>query len=152
MRIAHMYSVVAVAAALSAAGLALAQIQYQDQFCFSTPVPYCSNQCGCPIGNTPTDFCIGTFPSDGPPGSEATYYYCMSQTGATCTAPNLSCGGAVLNCVDPKTGTACGCCGGGTNPPCPYGLCWTCTGPCQPTNKDPQFCSNKLFGCTGAHP
>ena len=129
MRVAQVCFVVAGISALSAAGVAVAQVQYPDQLCFGTPVPQCQSQCGCPIPNATWDFCSGAFPPGG--GSTVTYYYCTPSSGFTCTAPNKSCGGVVVNCstnIDPQTGngTPCGCCGQvpPPNPACTF--CWNC--------------------------
>lgn len=143
MKLSGLCVVIACASALLAATLSLAQVTYQNEQCFGTPVPPGQGQCGCPIANTATDFCSANIP---PPGqTEITYYYCTTSSGFTCTSPNLSCGGAVLNCVN-QDGTPCGCCF--PSPGCPTS--WGCTSACQPTDKKP-FCG-QLYGCTGTQP
>lgn len=149
MKIARLCFVIAVVAAFSATGLAVAQIGYPGNCCLSTPVPWCQNQCGCPISNAYWDFCSGVFPPSGGAGSEATMYYCGAGPG-TCTAPNKSCGGVVVDCsvVGPNGSTIpCGCCGSTTNPPCPQGFCWNCPYGFNCIKTDKTGCGS-LYGCT----
>lgn len=154
MKISHVFFIVAAVSALFAASFSLAQVTYQNQWCFSTPVPVCQNQCGCPIPNTGSDFCLNGVPLIGQ--NEVAYYYCTSASpGFTCTAldPTRHCGTIVLNCStpDPNGGDPipCGCCGVNAIPNC-MNNCWNCTGPCIRTNK-PNFCGQS-YGCTGTHP
>lgn len=65
MKLAHLCFVIAGVSALSAASLSLAQVTYPNEWCFSTPRSACQNLCGCPIENTPTDFCSGGLPPNG---------------------------------------------------------------------------------------
>lgn len=69
----------------SAVGVVFAQTQYQDQYCFSTPVSWNSVYCGCPIPNTPNDLCASDIPV--PNQSWRTDYYCVTRQTETCTAP-----------------------------------------------------------------
>lgn len=161
MRVAHICFVIAAVSALTAAGFAAAQIQYQNQWCDSTPGTWCTNQCGCPIPNAYWDFCSGVFPQTGGAQGETTYYYCVSGGPYTCTSPSLSCGGKVVNCStgisdqNPEGTSHCGCCGSPSPPnltnPCPSGLCWNCSigFVCQGTAKT--GCGG-LYGCTGTNP
>lgn len=146
MKMAHVCFVVAGLSALSAATLSLA-VTYQDQWCYWTPVSACNNPCGCPIGNTPTDFCSGGVPPNG--YTEVTMFFCISSNpGVTCTSPDPQnyCGGSVVSCVN-KDGTTCSCCGNGVTPPCYNMNCgWWCTQPCQATTK-PGACG-AYYGCT----
>lgn len=146
MKMAQMCFVVGVVSALSATGLSLAQT-YPNQWCFSTPVTPCSNQCGCPVSDTSSDFCSGAVPKTGQ--TEVPYYYCISSSGPTCyvPGPNNYCGGSVVNCIVMKGGkeVPCGCCGSSFSPPC-MNNCWTCTGGCITTDKDGSC--GQFFGCS----
>jgi hypothetical protein len=156
MRVAAVCFTLAGLCGLSAASLSLAQVTYQEQLCFVTPVPVCQNQCGCPISNASWDMCPTARPPKGQ--TQISFYYCVAATGHTCTSPNLSCGGAmsVVNCSTENPDgslTQCGCCGGNTNPPCPNWIaqmgCWNCPDgyTCIPAPDKPGC--TQLYGCTG---
>lgn len=144
MKLAHLCFVVAGVSALSAASLSLAQVTYPNEWCFSTPRSACQNMCGCPIPNTPSDFCSGGLPTQGL--DTFPYFYCASSSNNfTCTSPTTYCGGSVVSCVD-DNGIPCSCCGYGVFPPCNGKCGWWCAQPCKDTDKD-GACGGS-YGCT----
>lgn len=127
MRVASVCFILAGLSAISAAGMALA-VTYPAQRCFSTPTNMgCS--CGCPIPNTLNDLCYACLTDLGQPSN--IYYYCVSDSTTTCTAPTYYCSGKVYQCPN------CTCMGNwsGCNP-----------GQCNDTDK-PDYCT-QYYGCT----
>lgn len=105
MKVSHAYFVLAAISVVSGAALAMAQ--YQDSYCFTTPVPVCAGQqCpappgpgsvdGCPVTNNWGDLCLGTLPVPG--YTEVTYYQCFTGGPMTCNAGTQYCGGLIYEC------------------------------------------------------
>jgi hypothetical protein len=135
MKISYLCFLLAGLTGASAAGVILAQTNYQ---CFSTPGEECPSPCGCPVMGTPDDLCEAVIPVDG--ASTITWKMCQAFTGLTCTAPDLPCGAGsehpVWNCHDCIDCAAQFCCQGVTQ--------WNCKQTDKPADS---YCKNK-WGCT----
>ena len=82
---------------LLSAGLGVAAT-YQNQWCMMTPAQPCMTGCGCPVADTPEDFCVNSKP-DPMLGGMVRFYYCMGMPTSSCTTPTMSCGGEVWLCA-----------------------------------------------------
>lgn len=97
MRTARACFVLAGVSLLSAASLAFAQTLYEDQYCFSTPVPACFGQCGCDINQLEAhDVCDPSRPAAGQ--TEVAYEECVDRPTLMCESPANGCEGVVYNC------------------------------------------------------